>query len=71
MIGGIGYAYNHTQRKYRIEFGQPVPNWLQILTVGERFRLLEVSLALKWSLPQEPLVELTQENLKGDFDEKV
>lgn len=71
MIGGIGYAYHHRKRKYQAQFREPTPDWLQCLPVNGQFRLLGVSLALKWKLPQEHFVEHTQCSAKGDANDKA
>ncbi len=52
----IGFAWMHYSKQYRDQFGSPPPDWLNVISIIEKLRLVKISLRLKWRLPQALLI---------------
>ena len=53
----IGFAWMHYSKQYRDQFGSPPPDWLNVISMVEKLRLVKISLRLKWRLPEVLLID--------------
>ncbi len=55
MSYALGMAWGFHSSKYRKQFNQPTPAWVNQLDTLKRLRLIKVAMALNWKLPDEIL----------------
>jgi hypothetical protein len=52
----VGHSWLHQRSQYRKKFGIDVPQWVLVLDLPKKLRLITVALRIQMVLPQEVLV---------------